>query len=223
MRWNRGLRTVGGPPVPRQAGVQQDCDRPHKIGPRSRGARRQGARLQELHGAYDLGVDVAAHPGGVTLHERVLHLLSQLRRDARRRQRSEAGRHSIDRPVTGERLSHDGLRRAHSRIQIAGPTGAFIAILAGVTAKFGVDGLLLTTMMAAAMLVLLGVARLGAVIRFIPDPVITGFTAGIATVIATLQLKDFLGLHIDGPLPDHYIDKVKVGTWLCVAAGDIIH
>jgi SulP family sulfate permease len=90
-----------------------------------------------------------------------------------------------------------------SRIQIAGPTGAFIAILAGVTAKFGVDGLLLATMMAGAMLVLLGIARLGAVIRFIPDPVITGFTAGIGVIIFVGQWQDFFGLARVAPLHFH--------------------
>src|SRR5690606_11589152 len=70
-----------------------------------------------------------------------------------------------------------------SRIQIAGPTGAFIVILAGVVAQFGVQGLLLATLMAGVILVLMGAARLGSVIRFIPDPVIVGFTAGIAVII----------------------------------------
>src|SRR5690606_8766860 len=70
-----------------------------------------------------------------------------------------------------------------TRIQIAGPTGAFIVILAGVVAQFGVEGLLLATLMAGVMLVLMGLARFGAVIRYIPDPVIVGFTAGIAVII----------------------------------------
>src|SRR5690606_35316696 len=67
--------------------------------------------------------------------------------------------------------------------QIAGPTGAFIVILAGVVAQFGVAGLLLATLMAGVMLVLMGLARFGAVIRYIPDPVIVGFTAAIAVII----------------------------------------
>ena len=66
-----------------------------------------------------------------------------------------------------------------SRVQIAGPTGAFVAILAGVTAKYGIPGLEVATFMAGAILVLMGVAKMGAVIRFIPAPVIVGFTAGI--------------------------------------------
>lgn len=81
-----------------------------------------------------------------------------------------------------------------SRVQIAGPTGAFIVILAGVTAKYGIEGLQISTMMAGVFLLLMGFARLGNVIKFIPDPVITGFTAGIGIIIFTSQWKDFLGL-----------------------------
>jgi SulP family sulfate permease len=92
-----------------------------------------------------------------------------------------------------------------SRIQIAGPTGAFIVILAGVVAQFGVAGLLLATLMAGVMLVLMGLARLGAVIRFIPDPVIVGFTAGIAVIIWVGQWQYFFGLPIAGG--EHFYDK----------------
>ena len=81
-----------------------------------------------------------------------------------------------------------------SRLQIAGPTGAFIVILAGVTAEHGVGGLQIATMMAGAILLLLGMARLGAIIKFIPDPVIVGFTAGIGVIIWVGQWKDFFGL-----------------------------
>ena len=81
-----------------------------------------------------------------------------------------------------------------SRLQIAGPTGAFIVILAGVTAKYGVDGLQIATMMAGLILLLLGITRLGAIIKFIPDPVIVGFTAGIGVIIWVGQWKDFFGL-----------------------------
>lgn len=81
-----------------------------------------------------------------------------------------------------------------SRVQIAGPTGAFIVILAGVTAEHGVDGLQIATLLAGVILILLGAARLGAIIKFIPDPVILGFTAGVAVVIWTGQWKDFFGL-----------------------------
>ena len=81
-----------------------------------------------------------------------------------------------------------------SRVQIAGPTGAFVAILAGVTARYGIAGLEAATFMAGAMLALMGVAKLGGVIRFIPAPVVIGFTAGIAVVIFVGQWRDFLGL-----------------------------
>ncbi len=81
-----------------------------------------------------------------------------------------------------------------SRIQIAGPTGAFVVILAGVTAQHGIDGLLLATAMAGLILIFLGVARFGGVLRFIPAPVIVGFTAGIGVIIFVGQWKDFFGL-----------------------------
>ncbi|WP_095144207.1 SulP family inorganic anion transporter [Pseudomonas sp. Irchel s3b6] len=93
-----------------------------------------------------------------------------------------------------------------SRLQIAGPTGAFIVILAGVTAEHGVDGLQIATMMAGAMLLLLGMTRLGAIIKFIPDPVIVGFTAGIGVIIWVGQWRDFFGLpKISG---EHFHEKL---------------
>src|SRR5262245_37120506 len=82
-----------------------------------------------------------------------------------------------------------------TRVQISGPTGAFIAVLAGITAQYGVAGLQAATLMAGVILLVLGIARLGAVIRFIPSPVIVGFTAGIAVIIWVGQWKDFFGLH----------------------------
>ena len=81
-----------------------------------------------------------------------------------------------------------------SRLQIAGPTGAFIVILASVTAKYGLEGLQIATLMAGIMLVLLGMARMGSIIKFIPDPVIVGFTSGIGVIIWVGQWKDFFGL-----------------------------
>ncbi|WP_020648106.1 SulP family inorganic anion transporter [Solimonas variicoloris] len=92
------------------------------------------------------------------------------------------------------------------RIQIAGPTGAFIVILAGITAHYGIDGLMLATLMAGIILILLGVARFGAVIRFIPDPVITGFTAGIGVIIWVGQWKEFFGLPAAGGA--HFHEKL---------------
>jgi len=93
-----------------------------------------------------------------------------------------------------------------SRIQIAGPTGAFIVILAGVVAKHGAGGLLTATLMAGVMLVGMGAARFGRAIRFIPDPVISGFTAGIAIIIWVGQWHDFFGLPKTGG--EHFYDKL---------------
>ncbi|MDB5970793.1 MAG: yvdB [Hydrocarboniphaga sp.] len=93
-----------------------------------------------------------------------------------------------------------------TRIQIAGPTGAFIVILAGVTAQHGVDGLLLATGMAGVILILLGLAKFGSVLRFIPDPVIVGFTSGIGVIIWVGQWKDFFGLPAPGGT--HFHEKL---------------
>lgn len=104
-----------------------------------------------------------------------------------------------------------------SRVQIAGPTGAFIAILSGVTAKYGVDGLQIATLMAGCMLVLMGGARMGAVIKFIPAPVIVGFTTGIAIIIFVGQWKDFFGLpHVAS---EHFHDKL----WHLIGAFPHLH
>jgi SulP family sulfate permease len=81
-----------------------------------------------------------------------------------------------------------------SRLQIAGPTGAFIVILSGITAKYGIEGLQVATLMAGVMLLLMGLTRFGGVIKFIPDPVIIGFTSGIGVIIWVGQWKDFFGL-----------------------------
>lgn len=93
-----------------------------------------------------------------------------------------------------------------SRIQIAGPTGAFIVILAGVTAQHGVDGLMLATAMAGVILIGLGLAKFGGALRFIPDPVIVGFTAGIGVIIWVGQWKDFFGLPAAGGV--HFHEKL---------------
>lgn len=93
-----------------------------------------------------------------------------------------------------------------SRVQIAGPTGAFIAILLGITARFGIAGLQVATLMAGVMLLLMGLARMGAVIRFIPMPVIVGFTAGIGVIIFIGQWPDFLGL--PKPEGEHFHEKL---------------
>jgi SulP family sulfate permease len=95
-----------------------------------------------------------------------------------------------------------------SRVQVSGPTAAFVVILAPISAESGLGGLLVATVMAGVLLLLMGLLRFGRLIEFIPYPVTTGFTAGIAVVIATLQLKDFLGLDI-AAMPEHYIEKVS--------------
>lgn len=93
-----------------------------------------------------------------------------------------------------------------SRVQISGPTGAFIVILAGITGKYGMEGLQIATLMAGVMLLLLGLARMGSIIKFIPNPVIVGFTAGIAVIIWVGQWKDFFGLPSTGS--GHFHEKV---------------
>lgn len=94
-----------------------------------------------------------------------------------------------------------------SRLQIAGPTGAFIVILSGITAKYGFTGLQLATLIAGLMLIALGATKLGNVIKFIPDPVIVGFTSGIAVIIWVGQWKDFFGL-TPASGGDHFHEKL---------------
>ena len=81
-----------------------------------------------------------------------------------------------------------------SRVSIGGPTGAFVVIVGGIAAKFGYDGLAIATGMAGLILILMGLMRLGTYIKFIPYPVITGFTTGIAVIIFSTQIKDLFGL-----------------------------
>jgi sulfate permease, SulP family len=95
-----------------------------------------------------------------------------------------------------------------SRVQIGGPTGAFIVIVYGIVQVHGVNGLILATLMAGIMLIIMGFARLGSVIKFIPHPLIIGFTSGIALIIFSSQVKDFFGLTM-GPIPADFIDKWK--------------
>lgn len=83
-----------------------------------------------------------------------------------------------------------------SRVQIGGPTGAFVVVVSGIVAKYGLEGLFMCTMMAGVMLILLGVTGLGTAVKFIPRPVVIGFTNGIAVLIASTQIKDFFGLRI---------------------------
>jgi SulP family sulfate permease len=110
-----------------------------------------------------------------------------------------------------------------SRMQIGGPTGAFVVIVAGIVAKFGTSGLALVTLMAGAMLVVMGFTRLGVAVKFIPRPVTIGFTNGIALLIASTQIKDFLGLKT-GEVPSAFVPRITlllahIGTisWPAVA------
>ena len=96
-----------------------------------------------------------------------------------------------------------------SNVQIGGPTGAFVVIVAGIVAKFGVGGLAVVTLMAGAMLVVMGATGLGSAVRFIPRPVTIGFTNGIALLIASSEIKDFLGLTTPA-VPSEFIPRMGV-------------
>ena len=96
-----------------------------------------------------------------------------------------------------------------SRVQIGGPTGAFIVIVYDIIQRYGYDGLVIATMLAGLLLIVMGFARLGTVIKFIPYPVTVGFTSGIALIIFTGQLRDLLGLPI-AKVPSDFIDKLAV-------------
>ena len=96
-----------------------------------------------------------------------------------------------------------------SRVQIGGPTGAFIVIIYGIVCnpQLGLSGLMIATMLAGVFLILLGVCRLGTIIKFIPYPIVVGFTSGIAVTIFTTQIKDLFGLSIEGKLPGDFLSK----------------
>ena len=93
-----------------------------------------------------------------------------------------------------------------TKVQIGGPTGAFIVIVYGIIQEYGIEGLMIATLMAGVMLILMGVFRLGTVIKFIPFPVVVGFTSGIAVTIFSTQIKDLFGLQMD-KTPSEFIDK----------------
>jgi sulfate permease, SulP family len=95
-----------------------------------------------------------------------------------------------------------------SRVQVTGPTAAFIVILAPIFIRFGLAGLLVAGLLGGLILLAIGLLRLGKLIEYIPHPVVTGFTAGIGTVIATLQLKDLFGLNLAGN-PERYFDRLS--------------
>src|SRR6267143_4956694 len=96
-----------------------------------------------------------------------------------------------------------------TKVCIGGPTGAFIVILYGIGAKYGLDNLLICTVMAGVILLVMGITRLGTMIKFIPYPVTMGFTSGIAVLIFSTQIKDFFGLKVE-KVPSEFLEKMKV-------------
>jgi len=98
-----------------------------------------------------------------------------------------------------------------SKVQIGGPTGAFIVIVFGILSQYGPSNLAICTIMAGCMLLVMGLAGIGAAIRFIPYPVTMGFTSGIAVLILSTQIKDFFGLTVE-KMPADFVEKVKVLT-----------
>lgn len=96
-----------------------------------------------------------------------------------------------------------------SRVQIGGPTGAFMIIVYNIVTQFGIDGLIIATFLAGLIMILMGFFKLGSIIKFIPYPITTGFTSGIAIVIFSSQMKDFWGLQVE-TVPTAFIDKWKV-------------
>jgi len=101
-----------------------------------------------------------------------------------------------------------------SKVQIGGPTGAFIVIVYGIVQQYGIEGLTIATLIAGAMLIVMGLARLGTVIKFIPHPLIVGFTSGIALIIFSSEIKDFFGLTM-GAVPSDFVQKwvAYFGHW----------
>lgn len=95
-----------------------------------------------------------------------------------------------------------------SKTQIGGPTGAFVVVIAAIIAKHGLSGLLMVTMMAGVILIFLGLTKLGNAVKFIPRPVVIGFTNGIAVLIASTQIKDFLGLKAEGHIPSEFFERM---------------
>src|SRR6202167_4950402 len=95
-----------------------------------------------------------------------------------------------------------------SSTQIGGPTGAFVVVVFGIVARYGIDGLYMCTLLAGIMLVILGATGLGATVKFIPRPVVVGFTNGIAITIASTQIKDFFGLKT-GAVPGDFLGRME--------------
>ena len=93
-----------------------------------------------------------------------------------------------------------------SQAQVSGPTGAFVVVVAGIVAKYGVEGLFVCTIIAGVLLVILGLTGLGTAVKFLPRSVVVGFTNGIAVLIASTQIKDFFGLKID-KVPGDFVGR----------------
>src|SRR5918993_3841530 len=96
-----------------------------------------------------------------------------------------------------------------STVQIGGPTGAFVVVVSGIVATYGVDGLFMCTMMAGVILVIMGLTGTGTAVKFIPRSVVIGFTNGIALVIASTQLKDFFGIAVPGAMPGEFAARLE--------------
>src|SRR3954469_17511703 len=96
-----------------------------------------------------------------------------------------------------------------SRTQIGGPTGAFVVVVAGIVSVYGLDGLFMCTLMAGIILIFLGVTGLGTAVKFIPRPVVIGFTNGIGVLIASTQIRDFFGLQL-AAVPGEFLGRAKV-------------
>src|SRR3982750_2375020 len=107
--------------------------------------------------------------------------------------------------VTGFLISAFG----GSRFQIGGPTGAFVVVVAGIVQAYGVDGLFMCTMMAGVLLVILGLTGMGTAVKYLPRPVVIGFTNGIAVLIASTQIRDFFGLQI-ASMPSEFAARIAV-------------
>src|SRR5207248_7999698 len=95
-----------------------------------------------------------------------------------------------------------------SRVQIGGPTGAFVVVVAGIVARYGTDGLFMCTGIAGVFLIFLGVTGLGSAVKYIPRPVLVGCTNGIAVVIASTQIKDFFGLKVE-KVPGEFLGRIE--------------
>ena len=181
------------------------------------GRRRKAVAQAVLRAGCQRRPRAAALRSGVTFrHDAVAGDHRRARRAApghgvRDRVRSDAAGGIYCAMVTGFCISALG----GSRVQIGGPTGAFVVVVSGIVAKHGVSGLFMCTMMAGVMLMLLGVTKSGSAVQFIPRPVVIGFTNGIAVLIASTQIRDFLGLRM-AENPGEFIRRIAaVARHIC--------